>query len=157
MANQRIEPMTPRGSSPIAEELNLIAHLVPRPCVHDAEQASKLFANRKPLLLADNDPSVATACLQKVAVQLAKVLGVEGVDHPSCIPSPEQLLLVGVFLISDFKNSGDIDMADTQRADQIRVATVLVEIKRESLQGPLRGFLREFRAKTVVVRLLLGE
>ncbi len=85
------------------------------------------------------------------------MLGVEGVDHPSCIPSPEQLLLVGVGLISDFKNSGDIDMADTQRTDQIGVATVLVEIKRESLQGPLRGFLREFRAKTVVVRLLLGE
>lgn len=49
------------GSPPIAEELNLIAHLVPGPRVHDPEQSFELFANRKPLLLADNNPSVVAA------------------------------------------------------------------------------------------------
>lgn len=55
-------------ADPIAKKLDLIAHLARCPRVEDAEHSSELFANGKPLLLADNNSGVIPADLQKRAV-----------------------------------------------------------------------------------------
>ena len=83
--------------------------------------------------------------------------GVESIDHAARARGPKQLIFVGTFLESNFKNSGNVNVTAPECSDEIAVATVFVEKKRESLQAPLGGFFSEFRAKAIVVGLLVSE